>query len=42
MALIVLLQSVTPTQRGPVLDLLLDAPDGDQCLQAVKEFLAQH
>ncbi|MFZ4658630.1 MAG: hypothetical protein ACOYNY_16580 [Caldilineaceae bacterium] len=38
-ALVVLLQTVTPAQRSPVTDRLLDAPTADACLHAVREFL---
>ncbi|MCE7982647.1 MAG: hypothetical protein DYG89_15795 [Caldilinea sp. CFX5] len=38
-ALVLLLQTVTPAQRSPVTDLLLDAPTAEACLQVVREFL---
>jgi len=38
-ALVLLLQTVTPAQRSPVTDRLLDAPTADACLHAVREFL---
>lgn len=38
-ALVLLLQTVTPTQRNPVTDLLLDAPTAEACLQTVRELL---
>lgn len=41
-ALVLLLQAVTPTQRTAVTDVLLDAPTAEACLQAVREVLSVH
>ncbi len=38
-ALVLLLQAVTPTQRNMVTDVLLDAPTAEACLQALRELL---
>lgn len=40
MALILLLQAVKPAQRSRVSDIILDSPDVDSCLQALRELQA--
>ena len=37
LALVRLLQAVTPAQRSPVSDIILDSPDVDSCLQALRQ-----
>lgn len=39
-SLIWLLQTVTPAQRNPVMDLLLNTPSAEACLQVVRQFLS--
>jgi hypothetical protein len=39
-ALALLLPTITGIDRGRVIDLMLDAPDAQQCLQAIRQLLA--
>lgn len=41
MALILLLQAVKPAQRSRVSDIILDSPDVDSCLQALRQLQAE-
>jgi hypothetical protein len=41
MALILLLQAVKPAQRSRVSDIILDSPDVDSCLQALRQLPAE-
>ncbi len=41
LALVRLLQAVTPAQRSPVSDIILDSPDVDSCLQALRQLQAE-
>lgn len=41
LALVLLLQAVTPAQRSRVSDIILDSPDVDTCLQALRQLQAE-
>ena len=40
-ALVLLLQTVKPSQRSSVSDIVLDSPDGESCLQELRQVLGE-